>query len=55
MTSRPKWNYIKTIGCYLGGDVPQDAISDVESMFNEGLTIWHDTDNFRNYLANNRS
>lgn len=55
MTSRPKWNYIKTIGCYLGGDVPQDAIADVESMFNEGLTIWHDTSNFRNYLANNRS
>ena len=39
--SRPYWNYIKTSGVNLIGNVPQDALNTIKHMFDNGSTIWH--------------
>lgn len=40
-TSRPYWNYIKTSGINIIGNIPQDALSVIKQMFDNGVTIWH--------------
>ena len=39
--SRPYWNYIKTSGVNLIGNIPQDAMNVIKQMFDNGTTIWH--------------
>lgn len=39
--SRKYWNYIKTSGVNVIGNVPQDALNVIKNMFDEGTTIWH--------------
>lgn len=51
---RKYWNYVKTIDCYIEGDsIPQEDLIEIKNMFNQGLTIWHDPNNFMNYGLNN--
>ena len=38
---RKYWNYIKTSGCNIIGNIPQDALNVIKRMFDEGTTIWH--------------
>lgn len=38
---RKYWNYIKTSGCNIIGNIPQDALNVIKQMFDEGTTIWH--------------
>lgn len=61
--NRPKWNYIKTIGCILqakastqsvDNTIPQDDMQELKSLFNNGITIWHDSNTFLDYSQNNR-
>lgn len=52
--TRTNWNYIKTIDCYIEGDIPQDDMNEIKAMFNRGFTIWHNPNTFMNYnLSNN--
>lgn len=53
ITGRQNWNYVKTIGCNLTGDIPQDALSEVRAMFDRGITIWHNPSTFRDYSQPN--
>ena len=39
--SRKYWNYIKTSGVNIIGNIPQDALNVIKNMFDEGTTIWH--------------
>lgn len=39
--TRQKWNYLKTVNCSTYGDVPHEDLNAINSMFNNGLTIWH--------------
>lgn len=39
--SRPYWNYIKTSGVNLIGNVPQDALNVIKRVFDNGVTMWH--------------
>lgn len=39
--SRPYWNYIKTSGVNLIGNVPQNALNIIKQMFDSGSTMWH--------------
>lgn len=39
--SRPYWNYIKTSGVNLVGNVPQDALNVIKQIFDSGVTMWH--------------
>lgn len=53
ITGRRNWNYVKTNGCNVIGDVPQDAMSNIRNMFDSGITIWHNPSTFRDYSQNN--
>lgn len=52
-TGRASWNYIKTIGCDAGGSIPQYAINDINTIFDRGLTIWHNPAWIGNYNLDN--
>lgn len=51
--SRRYWNYIQTVGVNLEGNIPQEAISELKSMYNNGITIWHDPSHFLDYSLTN--
>jgi hypothetical protein len=39
--SRQHFNYIQTTGANITGNVPQDDINKIKTMFNNGVTLWH--------------
>ena len=41
LNTRPYWNYIKTSGVNMIGNVPQDALNVLKRMFDNGVTMWH--------------
>ena len=53
ITGRRNWNYVKTIGCYIDGDIPQDDMQEIKDMFDKGVTLWHNTSTFADYSQNN--
>ena len=53
ITGRRNWNYVKTIGCYIDGDVPQTDLQEIKDMFNNGITLWHHASTFADYSQNN--
>ena len=53
ITGRANWNYVKTIGCNITGNVPQVAIEGIKAIFNTGTTVWHNTATFMDYSQNN--
>lgn len=53
ITGRANWNYVKTKGCNVIGNVPQDDLQEIKTMFNRGVTIWHNTSTFMDYSQNN--
>lgn len=53
LTGRQNWNYIKTIDCNITGNLPQQDLQEIKDMFNNGLTIWHNTSTFLDYSQSN--
>lgn len=53
ITGRAYWNYVKTIGCNIIGDIPQEDLQKIKDMFNNGVTMWHSTTHFLDYSQNN--
>lgn len=54
ITGRRNWNYVKTIGANIEGDIPQADIDELKAIFNTGVTIWHNPNTFLDYSqANN--
>ena len=53
ITGRRNWNYVKTIGCYIEADIPQDDLQSIKDMFNNGVTFWHNASTFADYSQNN--
>lgn len=69
VTSRKSWNYVKTSGSmprsvtggvssgskvFSGGQgTPADALATIKSQFDAGITFWHTTNGFGNYLLDN--
>lgn len=51
--ARPKWNYVKTIGCMAVGSVPADAMRHICSIFDKGITWWNRTATIGDYSQNN--
>ena len=39
--TRKAWNYIKTQGCLLTGDIPHEHLSLLMNIYDAGITIWH--------------
>lgn len=53
ITGRANWNYVKTIDCYVGGDIPQDSLNEYKEMLNRGITFWHNPSTFMDYNQSN--
>lgn len=53
ITGRRNWNYVKTIGCYIEGNIPQDDLNEIKLMFDKGITLWHNPATFADYNQNN--
>lgn len=54
LNNRPNWNYIKTIGANILGNIPQQDLQALKNMFDNGITLWHNKDSFLDYSQNNR-
>ena len=50
---RTNWNYVKTIGANIQGDIPEDHLNDIKNMFNNGVTLWHKTNYYLDYSQTN--
>lgn len=44
LNSRENFNYVKTMGCYIMGSIPNEAVVTISSAFDSGITLWHTTD-----------
>ena len=53
ITGRTNWNYVKTLGCNILGDIPQGDLQALKAMFNNGITIWHNASTYLDYSQNN--
>ena len=53
ITGRRNWNFVRTIGCYIEADIPQQDLQEIKSMFNRGITFWHNPATFADYSQNN--
>ena len=53
ITGRRTWNYVKTVGCTIRGNIPLEAEQQITAIFDHGVTFWHDPANIHNYNANN--
>lgn len=52
-TSRPYWNYIKTVGINILGNIPSLDLKRLKDMFDNGVTMWHNAQYFLDYSKNN--
>ena len=53
INGRPYWNFVKTIDCNFDGDIPQNDLQIIRSMFNNGVTLWHNANSMYNYSLDN--
>lgn len=53
LKSRTNWNYIKTIDCNFDGNIPQDDLNIIKTMFNNGVTLWHNPATIFDYSQTN--
>ena len=53
VTGRTNWNYVKTVGCYIEADIPQDDLQEIKDLFDRGITFWHNPTTFRDYSQSN--
>lgn len=51
--SRRNWNYVKTIDINIIGDIPQEDLQEIKSLFNNGITLWHNPNTFLDYSQSN--
>lgn len=53
INSRPYWNYVKTQGINIEGDVPENDLAEIRALFDNGVTLWHDATKYLDYSQNN--
>lgn len=51
--NRKFWNYVKTQGINLLGNIPNEDLEIIKTLFNSGITLWHNTTYFLDYSQNN--
>lgn len=44
--SRPNFNYIKTSGANIGGEIPQSDKEEINRLLDTGLTVWHNVSSY---------
>lgn len=53
VTGRTNWNYVKTVGCYIEANIPQEDLQEIKNLFDKGITFWHNPATFADYSQNN--
>ena len=53
ITGRENWNYVKTIGANIEGDIPEEDMNEIKNMFDSGVTIWHKPSTYLDYSQDN--
>lgn len=55
ISSRPHYNYCKTVGSNVYGAMPEDHKEQIDRLFNDGITVWHISNggSYGTYDANN--
>ena len=57
ITSRPHWNYIKTINANIlpasTTCIPSDDLHRIRSVYDHGVTFWHNGDEIGDYSFDN--
>lgn len=53
INSRPLWNYTKTQGCVVIGDVPATALANISAIFDRGIRFWKTNAEIGNYEHDN--
>lgn len=53
LTSRTRWNYIKTLDCVVTGNIPFEDREMIARFFDNGFTVWHDETYLYYYNASN--
>lgn len=53
ISSRPHWNYIKTVECNIVGKAPSDDLAKIRSLFDRGITFWKKGSEVGNYSLDN--
>ena len=49
ITGRQYWNFVKTSGSVIAGNMPSSSKAAISKIFDGGITFWHDGDNVGNY------
>lgn len=52
-SSRPEWNYVKTIGCKIRGSMPSDDAVAIEKIYDNGIRFWKNPGHIGNYTFDN--
>lgn len=50
--TRTKWNYVQTLGCVIRASINNEDLEELESVFDNGITLWH-VDDIGNYYLDN--
>lgn len=53
VTGRQNWNYVKTVGCTISGNVPAEADEKIRAIYDKGVTFWHNPNTMFDYTQNN--
>ena len=53
ISGRSNWNFVRTIGANIEGDIPQEDLQEIKTLFDNGITLWHTVDDFLDYSKNN--
>mgnify|MGYP003503747169 CR=1 FL=1 len=54
ISSRPSWNYTKTNGCNVYGNVPNIYLDKIANIYDAGITYWKNGNLVGNYSQNNK-
>lgn len=53
ITGRANWNYVKTLGANIEGNIPENDINELKNIFNNGVTLWHNATTYLDYSQSN--
>ena len=53
LDGRTNWNYVKTVGLNITGDIPQADMQKIKDIFDNGVTLWHNPSTFLDYSQSN--
>jgi hypothetical protein len=53
LSTRPHWNYVKTIDICLIGSVPADDMEKIQGIYNNGVTFWKNGNEVGDYSLDN--